>query len=101
MRVSIRALMCVLELELEASNFLSNGLHLYCLTGFYYTNRVMECSFICDVISTAGELGMTIITLGRLYFVFSCRLAPTDVVSMQHRRRVVAGDLTESHLQQE
>jgi hypothetical protein len=40
----------------------------------------------CDVILATRELGMTIIKLGRLYFVLSCRLAPSDVMVMQHKR---------------
>jgi hypothetical protein len=74
-----------------------NGLHLYYLVGVHATNRVITCSLIyiknipCDecirldyydVISTADELGMTIITLGRLYFLLSCWLTPTDATSM-------------------
>jgi hypothetical protein len=31
---------------------------------------------------------MTLTMLGRLYFVLSCRLTPTDAPSVQHRRRV-------------
>jgi hypothetical protein len=38
----------------------------------------------CDVISTAGNLGMAIITLGRLFFMLSCRLTPIDAPSVQH-----------------
>jgi hypothetical protein len=40
------------------------------------------------VIFVAGELGMDIIMLGRLYFMLSCWLAPTNVTPMQHKRRV-------------
>jgi hypothetical protein len=36
------------------------------------------------MISIAIELGMTNITLGRLYFMFSYRLAPTDAAPVQH-----------------
>jgi hypothetical protein len=85
-QISIRSLLRVLELDLEAGDCPGNGLHLYCLTGLHTTNRVIACSLICnrklacgksarldycDVISAAGELGMTIITLGRLYFILS------------------------------
>jgi hypothetical protein len=81
----------------EAGQCLSNRLHLYYLTGVHVTNRVIECSLICNrnlaydegtrldccnEISVTGELGMAIITLGRLYFMLSCRLTPTDVASM-------------------
>jgi hypothetical protein len=41
------------------------------------------------MISVAGELGMTVITLDRLYFVMSCQLAPIDVMLVQHERRAV------------
>jgi hypothetical protein len=79
--ISVRALMCVLEPDPEASDCPGGGLHWYYLTGLHATNRVITCSLICyrnlaydegirlncyDVISAAGELGMTIITLGRL-----------------------------------
>jgi hypothetical protein len=42
----------------------------------------------CDVISDAGETGMAIIMLGRLYLVLSCWLAPTNATPMQHGRCV-------------
>jgi hypothetical protein len=74
-------------------------LHLYCLNGLHATNWVIACSLIhnrilacgegtriayCDMISAAGDLGKTIITLGMLFFMLSCRLAPTDAPSVQH-----------------
>jgi hypothetical protein len=40
------------------------------------------------MISSAGELGTTIITLDRLYFMLSCQLTPTNVTPMQHGRDV-------------
>jgi hypothetical protein len=73
--------MCDLHPDLEVGDCLGNGLYLYYWTGLHTTNRVITCSLICyrnlaygegirlncyDVISAAGELGMTIITLGRL-----------------------------------
>jgi hypothetical protein len=66
------------------------------------TNRVIACSFIynsylacgegrrldyCDVISAAGEPGMAIIMLDRLYFMLSCRVTLIDVAPVQHGRR--------------
>jgi hypothetical protein len=89
----------VLELDLEAGICPGRGLHWYCMTGLCTTNWVIACSLnykrnlacgegtrldYCDVISAARELGMAIITLGELYFVFSCRVAPTDAVIVQH-----------------
>jgi hypothetical protein len=44
---------------------------------------------------------MTIIMLGRLYFMLSCWLAPTDAAPMQHGRYEASEatcDLTRSHL---
>jgi hypothetical protein len=93
MRISVCTLMCILEPDPEASGYPGNKLHLYCLTGLHATNKVVVCSLICnrnlvcdegtkldccDVNSAAGELDMTIITLGRLYFVLSCQLAPIE-----------------------
>jgi hypothetical protein len=40
------------------------------------------------VISITTELGVAIITLGRIYFVLSWWLAPTDVMPVLYRRRV-------------
>jgi hypothetical protein len=86
--------MHVLDPDSEAGGCQGNGLHLSCLIRVHTTNRVIACSLICNknlacsegtrldccnVISTAGELGMAIITLRKLYLVLSCRLAPTDV----------------------
>jgi hypothetical protein len=63
-------------------------------------NQVIACSLIynrnlaCDegikldcydVITVTGDHGMIIITMGKLYFVLSCRFASTDVASMQHK----------------
>jgi hypothetical protein len=99
MRNSVYALMHILEPDLEAGDCPGNGLHLYCLTGLHAIDRVIACSPICNrnlacsegrrldccnVISAAGKLGVTIIMLGRLYFVLSCRLTPTDATSVQH-----------------
>jgi hypothetical protein len=94
--------MCVLKPDSETGDCPGNGLHRYCLTRVHITNRVIACSLICnrdvacvkgkrldccDVSSAAGELGMVIIMMGRLYFVLSCRLDPTDVAPVQRRRR--------------
>jgi hypothetical protein len=101
-RVSASVLMRALDHDPEASGCPSNWLHLYCLTRLHAANRVIAYSLICNqnlvcgegtrldccnVISATGELGMTIITLGRLYFMLSCRFAPTDVVLVLHGRR--------------
>jgi hypothetical protein len=43
-----------------------------------------------DVISIAGELGIAIITLGKLHFLLSCRLTRTNVVAVQHERCAAA-----------
>jgi hypothetical protein len=97
MRISICALMRVIEPDPEVGDCPGNGIYLYCLTGVHVTNRIIPCSFIhnknlacnegtrldySDVISATGEPGMAIITLSRLYFVLSCRLSPTDDVPM-------------------
>jgi hypothetical protein len=37
--------------------------------------------------SAASEPGMAIITMDKLYIVFSCWLIPTDVTPMQHALR--------------
>jgi hypothetical protein len=42
------------------------------------------------MISATGKLGLVIITLGRHYFVLSCRLAPTNIAAMQDGRRAAA-----------
>jgi hypothetical protein len=61
-----------------------------------YHNRNLVCDEgirldYCDVITTTGDYGMTIITLGRLYFVLSYRLAPIDALSVQYERRASSG----------
>jgi hypothetical protein len=70
-----------------------NGLHLYCLTGQHAIIWVIACSLICNkylaygegtrlyyynIIAATRDHGMAIITLDLLYFMLSCRLAPTD-----------------------
>jgi hypothetical protein len=97
--------MRVLEPDPEVGNCPGGRLHWYCLNGLHATNRVIACSLICnknvacdkgarlnycDMIFVAGELGVAIITPGRLYFVLSCRLAPTDVTALKHGQCVVA-----------
>jgi hypothetical protein len=104
LRISIHTLMHILEPDSEADCWSDNGLHLYCLTGLHATNRVIMCSIIynmnlaygegirldcCNVICTTGELDMTISMLGRIYFMLSCQLTPTDAASVQHGRRAV------------
>jgi hypothetical protein len=102
--------------DLEASDSLSNGLHLYCLIGQHAINRVIAYSFICnsnlaytegtrldrcDVISTASDFGIVIITLDRLFFVLSCWFAPTNASSAQHERRACSESMSafvESHI---
>jgi hypothetical protein len=101
-RISVCALMCILKLDPEVGNCSGNGLNQFCSTGAHTTNWVITCSHIynrnlvcgdgtsldyCNVISITGELDMTIITLGRLYFVLFCRLAPTNVAAVRHGQR--------------
>jgi hypothetical protein len=55
----------------------------------------------CNMIATTSDYVMAIITLGRLYSTLSCRLAPTDAMSVQHGQRVGSGAtfiLTGTHL---
>jgi hypothetical protein len=93
--------MHVLDPDPGASDCPGNKLHLYWFIGVLATNRVIACSLIrnqnlacgegtrldyCDVIFAVDELDMTIITLGRLYFMLSCQLAHTDVALMLHGR---------------
>jgi hypothetical protein len=55
----------------------------------------------CNMIATTSDYVMAIITLGRLYSTLSCRLAPTDAMSVQHGQRVGSGStfiLTGTHL---
>jgi hypothetical protein len=102
MQIAIRALMHILESDPEVGGCPGNGLLLYCFTREHATNRVITSSLICnrslgcgegtrldccDMTSAIGELGETIITLGRFYFVLSCRLAPTKVMPVHHGRR--------------
>jgi hypothetical protein len=101
-RISVCALMHVLEPDPEAGNCPGIGLHLYCLTGVHTISWVIVCSLICnqnlacgegtrldcyDMISTVGECAMTIITPDRLYSMLSCWLTPIDVMPVQHGRR--------------
>jgi hypothetical protein len=53
-----------------------------------------------NVISTTGEHGMSIITLGRLYFMLSCRLTPTDAASRETCSSEAISSLIGSHLLQ-
>jgi hypothetical protein len=71
-----------------------------------YINQVIACSLIynmnlacvegrrldcCDMIAATRDHDIAIISSGRLYFVLSCPLAPTDTSSMQHGRRAGSG----------
>jgi hypothetical protein len=91
-QISVLALMHVLKLGPKAGGYPGNGMHLYGLTGLHTTNHVIACSLIynrnlvydegtrpdyCDMISAASDLG-------RLYFMSSCRLAPTDATPVLH-----------------
>jgi hypothetical protein len=93
----------ILKPDPEVGGCPGNGLPLYCLFEVHATNRVIVGPLICNrnlacgegtgldycnVIFVAGELGMDIIMLGRIYFMLSCWLAPTNVTPMQHKRRV-------------
>jgi hypothetical protein len=51
----------------------------------------------CDVITTTGDYGMSILTLGRLFFVLPSRLTPTDVVSVAYRRCAGSGSTKDLH----
>jgi hypothetical protein len=85
--------MCILDQDLEADACPGNGLHLYCMIKQQDINWVIAYSLICnwnlaynkgirleccDMISTASNFDMVIITLVRLFFVLSCRLAPIN-----------------------
>jgi hypothetical protein len=99
-RISVCALMHVLDQDPEIGNCTDNGLHLYYLTMVLATNQlVIACSLsrnrnlacgegtrlhCCIVFSVVGEFGMAIIMLGRLYFMLSCQLTPIDVALMLH-----------------
>jgi hypothetical protein len=69
------------------------------LTRLHAINQIIACSLLCnnnlacdedkrldycDVIAITCDYDMIIITLGRFYFVLSCRLAPTDALSMPY-----------------
>jgi hypothetical protein len=41
------------------------------------------------VISNVGDFGIAIITSGMLFFMLSCRLAPTDMPFVQHKRQTI------------
>jgi hypothetical protein len=101
-----RALMCALDPDLEVVDCSSNGLYMYNFNGQHTINRVISCSLICsnnlasnegtrldycDMISSAGDFGMTIIMLDSLFFMLSCQLTPTNVPSLHHGRCVSSG----------
>jgi hypothetical protein len=103
--ISIRALLCILNHDSEVGNCPGDGLHWYYLSTLHATNWEIAFSLIgnrnlacgggtrldyCDGVSTACELGIAIITLGRLYFMLSCWLAPIDVATVQHGRCATA-----------
>jgi hypothetical protein len=50
-----------------------------------YKTRLLQCDF------STGDFRLAINTLGRLFFVLSCWLAPTDAPSVQHGRRADRG----------
>jgi hypothetical protein len=86
------------------------------LVGWHAINQVIARSLICNMnlaysegtrlnyrgmIATSGHYDMAIITLGRLYFVLSCRLARTNVAFMLYECRACSGTiciLTGPHL---
>jgi hypothetical protein len=93
--------MHILEPDPEVGDCPCNGLLLYYLTRVHATNRVIACSLICNrnlacgggarlgccsISFAAGDPSTTIIMLGKLYFVLSCWLAPTNAALVQHRR---------------
>jgi hypothetical protein len=105
-RIPVHALMHVLDTDLEADYCLGNGLLLSGLTGFHaidstkvyflICNRNLACDKgirldCCGVIVATGDFGMVVIMLGRLYFMLSCWLAPTDASYMQYGRRAGSG----------
>jgi hypothetical protein len=108
--------MHVLDIDLEVGNGPHNGLDLYFFTVFHAINRAIACSLICnqnltcikgtkldyyDVIPATSNFDMAIIMLGRLFFMLSYWLAPTDAPSIQHERCVgsdATGTLVRSHL---
>jgi hypothetical protein len=47
-RIPVRALMHILEPDLEAESSPTDGLHLYSLTGLHAINRVITCSVTCN-----------------------------------------------------
>jgi hypothetical protein len=99
MRIPICALMHVLDVDLQVGDYLGNVLHLYCLIRLHAASRAIADYY--DMIFAAGELGMAIITLGRLYFELSYRLAPNVVAPVQHGRQAGNGvicALVGSHL---
>jgi hypothetical protein len=98
--------MCALDPDLEVVDCSSNGLYMYNFNGQHTINRVISCSLICsnnlassegtrldycDMISSAGDFGMTIIMLDSLFFMLSCQLTPTNVPSLHHGRCVSSG----------
>jgi hypothetical protein len=104
-RIFVHALMRIPKPDPEAGNCPGDGMHWYCLIGVHATNRLILCSLICNrdlacgegtrldccnVITAASELGMTIITLSKLYFVLFYRPTPTDITVVQHERHAAA-----------
>jgi hypothetical protein len=93
MQIHVRALMHVLDPNLEASSCPGDGLNLHGFTSFHVIDQAITCFLIynrnlfcgegtsldyCDVISTTSDHNMANIVLGRLYVVLSYRLPPTD-----------------------
>jgi hypothetical protein len=109
MQIAIRALMHILESDPEVGGCPGNGLLLYCFTREHATNRVITSALICnksqgcgegtrldycDMTSAIGELGETIIMLGRFYSMLSCRLALSKVMPVHHGRRAAVRSQT-------
>jgi hypothetical protein len=74
---------CIVQLDQVACYQSGNSVLLIC-------NRHLSCSEgirldYCNMIATTGAYDMAIITLGRLYFVLSYRLAPTEALSVLYR----------------
>jgi hypothetical protein len=95
--------MCELDADLETGSCPGNGLHrVPDLTRLHAIDRVIAYFLIynkniacnggtrldcCDVNVTPSDYDIAIITLDRLCFVLSCRLAPSDALSLLCGRR--------------
>jgi hypothetical protein len=78
------------------------------LTGLHAIDWVIACFHICyrnlsygegtkldccDMVAATGDFGMAIITLGRIYFVLSCRDERLDPDLPRGRGKSIDGDL--------